>query len=327
MRKLAEEIIHGRRLTREDDLTAFEHADLEELAQGADAIREAFHKNHVDLCTIINGRAGRCSENCKFCAQSSHNHTGCEKHAMLDADSILKDCKEREAAGVHAYSIVTAGRTVEGADLDQLVDTYRKLRENCRIHLCASHGLLTYEAFLRLKDAGVERYHCNIETSRRNFPNICTTHTYEDKIREIQLAQKAGLTVCSGGIIGMGETWEDRLDMAVSLAELKVDSIPINALMPIKGTPLETQPLLTEDEIVRTVAMFRYINPEAYIRMAAGRSYFKDGGRRLFRSGVNATITGDMLTTVGNNTAQDMKMLSDMGFDLKSHRKTILQEA
>jgi biotin synthase len=327
MRKLAEEIIHGRRLTREDDLTAFEHADLEELAQGADAIREAFHKNHVDLCTIINGRAGRCSENCKFCAQSSHNHTGCEKHAMLDADSILKDCKEREAAGVHAYSIVTAGRTVEGADLDQLVDTYRKLRENCRIHLCASHGLLTYEAFLRLKDAGVERYHCNIETSRRNFPNICTTHTYEDKIREIQLAQKAGLTVCSGGIIGMGETWEDRLDMAVSLAELKVDSIPINALMPIKGTPLETQPLLTEDEIVRTVAMFRYINPEAYIRMAAGRSYFKDGGRRLFRSGVNATITGDMLTTVGNNTAQDMKMLSDMGFDLKPHRKTILQEA
>lgn len=327
MRKLAEEIIHGRRLTREDDLTAFEHADLEELAQGADAIRKVFHKNHVDLCTIINGRAGRCSENCKFCAQSSHNHTGCEKHAMLDADTILKDCKEREAAGVHAYSIVTAGRTVEGADLDQLVDTYRKLRENCRIHLCASHGLLTYEAFLRLKGAGVERYHCNIETSRRNFPNICTTHTYEDKIREIQLAQKAGLTVCSGGIIGMGETWEDRLDMAVSLAELKVDSIPINALMPIKGTPLETQPLLTEDEIVRTVSMFRYINPEAYIRMAAGRSYFKDGGRRLFRSGVNATITGDMLTTVGNNTAQDMKMLSDMGFDLKSHRKTILQEA
>lgn len=320
IQQLAKEIIAGRRLTRDEDLSFFEEADLEQLAAGANAIREALCNNHVDLCTIINGRGGRCSENCKFCAQSAHNQTGCEEHGMLEPEVVLEDCKKREAAGVHAYSIVTAGRTVEGEELDTLVDTYALLHKECNIRLCASHGLISKDAFTRLKAAGVEMYHANIETSKRNFPNICTTHTYEDKIREIQLAKVAGMTVCSGGIIGMGETWQDRLDMAVSLAELEIESIPINALIPVKGTPLGDLPPLTEDEIIRTVAMFRYINPTAYIRMAAGRNYFKDGGRRLFQSGVNATITGDMLTTVGNNTKQDIEMLNDMGFDLEVQR-------
>ncbi len=320
IQQLAKEIIAGRRLTRDEDLSFFEEVDLEQLAIGANAIREALCNNHVDLCTIINGRGGRCSENCKFCAQSAHNHTGCEEHGMLEPEVVLEDCKKREAAGVHAYSIVTAGRTVEGEELDTLVDTYALLHKECNIRLCASHGLISEEAFTRLKAAGVEMYHANIETSKRNFPNICTTHTYEDKIREIKLAKAAGMTVCSGGIIGMGETWQDRLDMAVSLAELEIESIPINALIPVKGTPLGDLTPLTEDEIIRTVAMFRYINPTAYIRMAAGRNYFKDGGRRLFQSGVNATITGDMLTTVGNNTKQDMEMLQDMGFDLEVQR-------
>ena len=320
MKNLAKEIINGKRLGRNDDLSFFETTDLADLCEGADEIRAALCGNHVDLCTIINGRAGRCGENCKFCAQSAHNHTDCDNYAMLDADVVLADCKEREAEGVHAYSIVTAGRTVEGEELDKLVGIYEKLNEECNISLCASHGFLTKEAFKRIKDAGVKMYHCNIETSKRNFPNICTTHSYDDKIEEIKLAQEAGFTICSGGIIGMGETFEDRIDMAVSLSELGVDSIPINALMPIKGTPLGDLPRLTEDEILRCVAMFRYINPPAYIRIAAGRSYFADGGTRLFKSGANATITGNMLTTVGNNTEQDFAMLKGMGFDLTSHR-------
>lgn len=321
MKKLASEIIEGRRLKRGENLSFFVDADLNELAEGAESIREALCSNHVDLCTIINGRAGRCGENCKFCAQSAHNHTGCDEHGMLAPEVVLKDCKEREASGVHAYSIVTAGRTVEGEDLDLLVKTYELLKKECKhVRLCASHGLLSAEAFARLKAAGVEMYHENIETSKRNFPNICTTHTYEDKVREIKMAKEAGLTVCSGGIIGMGETWEDRIDMAVSLSELEVESIPINVLIPVKGTPLQDLPKLTEDDIIRTVAMFRYINPTADIRMAAGRNYFADGGRRLFESGVNATITGDMLTTVGNNTKQDMEMLTDMGFDVSQQK-------
>lgn len=316
MKQLAKEIIDGKRLRRTDDLSFFQDADLEELAEGANAIRAALCDNHVDLCTIINGRAGKCPENCKFCAQSSFHHTECETYRMLDTDTILKDCKEKEASGVHAYSIVTAGRTVEGAELDQLIKTYETLHKNCNLRLCASHGLLSADAFARLKAAGVSMYHENIETSRRNFPNVCTTHTYDDKIREIKMAQEAGLSVCSGGIIGMGETFEDRIDMAVSLSELQVQSIPLNALIPVPGTPFADLTPLTEDDIIRAAAMFRYLNPTAYIRMAAGRNYFKDGGRRLFASGVNATITGDMLTTVGNNTSQDIAMLTEMGFDL-----------
>lgn len=229
---------------------------------------------------------------------------------LLTADNDRTD-------GVHAYSIVTAGRTVEGKDLDKLVSIYEKLHKECdSLRLCASHGLLSREAFVRLKAAGVTMYHENIETSERFFPYICTTHTYQDKIKEIRMAKEAGLTVCSGGIIGMGETWEDRIDMAVSLSELEIESIPINALIPVKGTALQDVPPLSEDDIIRTVALFRYINPTAYVRMAAGRNYFKDGGKRLFHAGVNATITGNMLTTVGNNTSQDKEMLTEMGFDI-----------
>lgn len=318
MKLLAREIIDGRRLNRNDDLSFFITAPLDELAEGADMIRDALCHNHVDLCTIINGRAGRCSENCKFCAQSSFHHTNCETYPMLDAETVIKDFEEKKADGVHAYSIVTAGRTVEDKELDQLVDIYARLHERCGsgLRLCASHGLLTKEAFDRLVEAGVTMYHENIETSKRNFPNICTTHTYEDKIKEIKMAKEAGLTVCSGGIIGMGETWEDRIDMAVSLAELDIESIPINALIPVAGTAFGDLAPLSEDDIIRTVALFRYINPTSHIRMAAGRNYFKDGGRRLFKSGVNATITGNMLTTVGNNTEQDKAMLTDMGLDI-----------
>ena len=205
MKKLAEDIINGRRLTRKDDLSIFITAPLDEMAEGADMIREALCHNHVDLCTIINGRAGKCSENCKFCAQSSFHHTNCDTYDILDEDTILADCRQRQADGVHAYSIVTAGRTVEGKDLDKLVGIYEKLHKECgSLRLCASHGLLSKEAFVRLKAAGVTMYHENIETSERFFPYICTTHTYQDKIQEIRMAKEAGLTVCSGGIIGMG---------------------------------------------------------------------------------------------------------------------------
>ena len=183
--ELTKEIINGRRLTRDDDLSFFETADLTELAAGANEIRQALCGNSVDLCTIIYGRAGKCSEYCKFCAQSSFHHTSCETYCMLDTDVVLADCRAREAAGVHAYSIVTAGRTVEGEDLEKLIHTYEELRKNSKLRLCASHGLLAPEAFFRLRNAGVTMYQANIKTSRRNFPNICTTHTYDDKIREI----------------------------------------------------------------------------------------------------------------------------------------------
>ena len=317
---LAQEIIDGRRLTRQDDLKAFLTCDLQALCEGADKIRKHFVGERVDLCSIINGRSGRCPENCKFCAQSAHNHTDCEVYSFLPEEDIVKLARLNQEEGVHRFSIVTAGKALTGEEFDKAIHAYETMHRDLKIDLCASMGFLSREQLHSLHEAGVTSYHHNIETSKRNFPNICTTHTYDMKINTLKMVKEEGMCACSGGIIGMGETWEDRIDMAVSLSELEVESIPINALIPVKGTPLQDLPKLTEDDIIRTVAMFRYINPTADIRMAAGRNYFADGGRRLFESGVNATITGDMLTTVGNNTKQDMEMLTDMGFDVSQQK-------
>lgn len=314
--KLANAIISGLRLDRSDDVSFLLTAELTELCKGADKIRAALFGNHIDLCGIINGKSGKCPENCKFCAQSAHNHTGVKEYGFLDENAILEECRHYEKKGVHRFSIVTAGRTLSDEDFEKAVSAYRLMNRECEISLCASHGLLTEEQFKRLYDSGVRMYHANIETSRRNFPNICTSHTYDDKIACIKRAQKCGFKVCSGGIIGMGETWEDRIDMAFTLAELKIASIPINALTPIDGTPLEKNETLSEDEILRTVAIFRYINPAAYIRLAAGRNLMKDSGRAAFGAGANATITGDMLTTSGNDIKADMEMLTEMGLDI-----------
>lgn len=317
MLKLADEIIGGRRITREDDLNMFLTCDLKELCQGADKIREAFVGEKVDLCSIINGRSGRCPEDCKYCAQSAHNHTACEIYDFLPEEKILEACKMNESEGVNRFAIVTAGRALSGEEFEKAIHAYETMKKECKIDLCASMGFLTKEQLHRLHEAGVTSYHHNIETSRRNFPNICTTHTYDMKIETLKMVKEEGMCACSGGIIGMGETWEDRLDMAISLAELGIDSIPINALMPIKGTPLENQEQLTEDDILRTIAFFRYINPNANIRLAAGRALLTNDGETAFESGASATITGNMLTTVACATIRsDRKMLQDMGRDV-----------
>ena len=317
MLKLADEIIGGRRITREDDLNMFLTCDLKELCQGADKIREAFVGEKVDLCSIINGRSGRCPEDCKYCAQSVHNHTACEIYDFLPEEKILEACKMNESEGVNRFAIVTAGRALSGEEFEKAIHAYETMKKERKIDLCASMGFLTKEQLHRLHEAGVTSYHHNIETSRRNFPNICTTHTYDMKIETLKMVKEEGMCACSGGIIGMGETWEDRLDMAISLAELGIDSIPINALMPIKGTPLENQEQLTEDDILRTIAFFRYINPDANIRLAAGRALLTNDGETAFESGASATITGNMLTTVACATIRsDRKMLQDMGRDV-----------
>ncbi|MCD8379108.1 MAG: biotin synthase BioB [Lachnospiraceae bacterium] len=317
--KLAQEIIDGRRITREDDLSFFLTCDLEELCKGADRIREAFVGNKVDLCSIINGRSGRCPEDCKYCAQSAHYRTNCETYDFLPEEQILAACKVNEREGVDRFSIVTAGKALTGEEFEKAIHAYEMMRRECDIDLCASMGFLNEEQLHRLHQAGVSSYHHNIETSRRNFHNICTTHTYEMKIATLKKVKAEGMYACSGGIIGMGETWEDRLNMAVSLAEIGVDSIPINALMPIEGTPLEKMPPLTENDILRTIAFFRYINPQADIRLAAGRALLTHDGERAFRSGANATITGNMLTTAACATIRsDRKMLQDLGRDVKA---------
>ena len=322
LNELALKIIDGFRLSRSDDLSFFKDCALDELTAAADKIREHFKGENVDLCTIINGRSGRCGENCKFCAQSAHNHTGCEEYSFLDEEKIVEAAKANQNEGVNRFAIVTAGKALSGEDFDKAIHTFERMNKELSINLCASMGFITREQFRRLKKAGVTSYHHNIETSRRNFPNICTSHTYDMKIETIKIAQEEGLCVCSGGIIGMGESFEDRLDMAVSLSELKIRSIPINALMAIPGTPFEKNQPLTEEEILRTIAMFRFLNPEANIRLAAGRKLLSGNGKKAFQSGASATITGNMLTTSGSTIQGDIKMLSEMGRKISIQKGT-----
>ena len=314
IKELCEQIKAGRRLTRSDDTDILLSAPLEELSAAADELRIHFSGRHADLCSIINGRSGSCPENCKFCAQSAHHCTGIKEYGFLDKNEIVSECRYNEERGVHRFAIVTAGRKLSGGEFDKALDTYRTLSAETGMALCASFGLLEAEQFVRLREAGVSRYHANIETSRRNFPNICTTHTFDDKLECIRRAKAAGLEVCSGGIIGMGETMHDRIDMAFTLAEMEVSSIPINALIPIKGTPLENIERITEPEILRTVAIFRFIVPEADIRLAAGRDLMAHCGEKAFLSGANSAITGDMLTTSGNRIKDDIAMLESIGF-------------
>lgn len=321
MIELAKKIINGYRVNRQDDLSIFITCDLKELCQGADMIREHFVKDEVDLCSIINGRSGRCPEDCKYCAQSAHNHTDCEVYEFLPEEKILEACKLNEREGVHRFSIVTSGKALTGEEFDKAIHAYETMSKECNIELCASMGFITREQVRRLIQAGVSSYHHNIETSKRFFPQICSTHTYDMKIETLKMLKEEGINVCSGGIIGMGETWEDRLDMAISLSEIGVDSIPLNSLMPIKGTPLENLERITEDDILRTVAFFRYINPTSHIRLAAGRALLTNDGEQAFKSGASATITGNMLTTVACATIRsDKEMFKRIGRDADPKR-------
>ncbi|MBQ8968082.1 biotin synthase BioB [Ruminococcus sp.] len=314
MEKLTEEIIKGRRLTKDDDLSFLIDTELEKLTECADKLRRHFSGTKADLCSIINGRSGRCSEDCKFCAQSGHHCTGIEEYSFLEKDRIKAECDHNEKQGVDRFAIVTAGRKLSGQEFEKALDVYRTLSQENHVKLCASFGLLEEEQFSALKEAGVTRYHANIETSRENFRNICTTHTFEDKLECIRRAKAAGLQVCSGGIIGMGESWADRISMALTLSGLGVSSIPINALIPIKGTPLENVERMTEPDILRTVAVFRFIVPEADIRLAAGRNLMENCGEQAFLSGADSAITGDMLTTSGNRIREDIAMLRNIGY-------------
>ncbi len=312
---LADDIISGYRLKRGHDMSLLLHAPLSEMQEGAYRIQKHFFGNHIDLCTIINGRSGRCGENCRYCAQSACHSTGIEEYDFLPGEEILKNAKANQEAGVNRFSVVTSGRAFGGKDFDRALEIYREMRRTLSIELCASHGLLTREQFRKLREAGVKSYHHNIETSRRFFPEICTSHTYEDRIQTIHAAQAEGLEVCSGGILGMGENWEDRLDMAVSLAELEIRSIPLNALTPIPGTGLENRPVMEAEEFLRAIALFRFINPEAHIRLAAGRKLLPQNGAGAFQAGASASITGNMLTTSGTTIREDLEMLQRLGMN------------
>lgn len=284
------------------------------LYQGADQLRREMHGDHFDLCSIINARSGKCSENCSFCAQSSRYQTEIETYDMVSYEELRRQGLENESLGVARYSLVTAGREVSAADVETFASMYGQLGHESDLFFCASMGFLTPEKAAALAASGVKRYHCNLETCRSFFPSICTTHTWEEKVATIEIARQAGMDICSGGIIGLGETFEQRLELAFELRELDVLSIPINILTPIAGTPLGERERLSLSEVLKCIAMFRFINPRAVVRLAGGRSLLGDEQYRCFESGANGAIVGNYLTTAGNSISEDLQMLHSLGF-------------
>lgn len=316
IKALYNRVIGGYLITREEALFLYKE-DLGDLTRYADMIRDHFCGNQFDMCTIINGKSGLCSENCKFCAQSSHYNTGSKVYSLLSEEEILADAKKNADQGVMRYSIVTAGRSLSDGEVDRMCQIIRRIKEEVHISVCVSFGLLKEDQFRRLKEAGAERVHNNLEASENFFPSVCTSHSFSDKVQAIRAAQDAGLDVCSGGIMGLGESIEDRIDMALSLRDLGIESIPVNMLNPIPGTPMEKYESLDEKEMQRIIAVYRFILPKAFIRLAGGRGLMRDKGKACFMSGANAAISGDMLTTAGITVDKDKKLLEELDYMIK----------
>ncbi len=312
--RLEQRIKEGYRMEYGEAVELERQTPHEALWAMAGRLRTHFLGDGFDTCSIINARSGRCSENCKWCSQSRFHRTQVDVYPLIGAGEALELAAHNAAKGVRRFSLVTSGRTLSDTDLEKACGIYEELGRKVKIGLCASMGLLTSAQLRRLKEAGVERYHCNLESAPSYFPELCTTHTTEEKIQTLRRAREAGLELCSGGIIGMGESMAQRIELAVTLRDLEIRSIPLNILNPIPGTPLENMPRLTDDEVLTTAALFRIVNPQAHIRLAGGRPLIAHLFPRLLHCGVSASIVGDMLTTTGSDIDTDKEVLKKEGF-------------
>lgn len=310
-------VVRGGQLSFDQALLLANQTDHVALYEKADMLRQHVHGDSFDLCSIINAKSGNCSEDCKFCAQSSHYPTEVEEYSLVDIDEAISQGMDNQNNGVKRYSLVTAGKSVQLSQLKELGKIYKRLGETTTLELCASMGMLDAKKAKYLYSVGVRRYHCNLETSKSFFTKVCTTHTWLEKVDTIKVAQAAGMEICSGGILGLGETVEQRVELAFELRELNILSIPINILSPIANTPFEDVPPLTIEDVVTSIALFRFINPNAIVRLAGGRNQFNDDQYQCFRAGANGAIVGNYLTTKGNNLQEDLKTISKMGFDFK----------
>ena len=313
----ADQVIKGIPLDRKQ-ARALMHTEAHDtlfLLASADRIRQYFCGDSISFCADINARSGRCTEDCRFCAQSGYYHTGVKEYALRSEEDLLRQAKAAEAYGAARFGIVTSGRGQEDpVQFRHIVSAVRKIREETGLEVCCSLGLLTEEQLNVLREAGAVRIHCNLETSERNFPNICTTHTYQDKIRHIRRIREAGLEVCCGGILGLGETEEDQLDLAFALQKLEICSVPLNLFTSIPGTPFAHRKGLTPMEACRIFAVFRFILPRAVIRVCAGREKSpRDLQAMAFASGLNGAMIGGYLTIEGQPPERDRQMARDLG--------------
>jgi biotin synthase len=317
--RLAENIINDQAEITQDrafEMAAADADDTMDLIACAGKIRQHFMKRSAFKCAIINAKSGRCPEDCAFCAQSVHHHTHAQTYDLLSEAVLEETGREMAMAGATNYSIVTSGTALTDKQIDTVCRVARRLKKKTDLTLCASVGLLTNEGAAKLKAAGISRYHHNLETARSHFDAICTTHDYDDDIETVQRAKRAGMVVCSGGIFGMGESWAQRVELAFTLKELDVDSVPINFLNPIKGTRLEDRTLLPPMEALKVIALYRFIFPKKDITICGGReATLKDFQSWVFAAGANGLMVGNYLTTQGRNLEDDFEMIADLGMN------------
>ncbi|MCE5194705.1 MAG: biotin synthase BioB [Nitrospiraceae bacterium] len=315
---LANKVLDGKQISRDEAvlIARIESHDIFKLFSHADKLRKKYHGDNVELCAIVNAKSGACSEDCIYCAQSSKNKSDIPVYPLMTASAILGKAKEAKDSGVKRFSIVTSGKKANRKELREIAAAIKNIRDT-GILPCASLGLLDKDELCFLKDNGLERYHHNLETSERFFPEICSTHSYSDKLRTIEAAQSAGLSVCSGGIFGMGETWEDRIDMAIALRELGVDSVPVNFLIPIKGTLLENQAIMSSIDALKIISLYRFILPQKQIRICGGRlQVLGKIHSMVFTAGADSLMTGNYLTTTGRNYSDDLRLIKDCGLKI-----------
>jgi len=316
IKSLAQRVIDGDNISPDEALALAYTTETEALYDAAMTITAKMVPRHFDSCSIVNVRSGLCPENCKWCAQSRQSDTGIETYPMLEQEKVLEHARAAAINDIGRFSLVASGRSVKGNALKEMCDTIRRIGNEVKINLCASMGLLDREDLQQLWNAGVRRYHCNLETAPSFFPELCTTHTIDDKLRTIKWAKEIGFEICSGGIIGMGETMEQRIEFAFKLKEVQPCSIPINILCPIPGTPLENATPLSDDEVLRTVAVFRFIHPKIQLRFAGGRARLPhDVQIKAMRLGINGGIVGDLLTTIGSTVNDDKERVKEAGYD------------
>ncbi|MEA5509259.1 biotin synthase BioB [Crocosphaera sp. UHCC 0190] len=323
LQSIVQRIINGDRLNKTEALTLTQIEGKDNillLCEAADQIRQACCGNVVDLCSIINVKSGNCSENCRFCSQSVH-HQGEDSpiYGLKSSEEILAQAKAAEEAGAKRFCLVSQGRgpkysSPKSGEFEQILETVRQITRETNIKPCCALGEVTLEQAQELKEAGVTRYNHNLEASENFYSDIVTTHSWGDRVETVKNLKAAGIQACTGGIMGMGETWEDRVDLALSLRELEVDSVPINLLNPREGTPLGHLPKLDVFEALKAIAIFRFILPEQILRYAGGREAVMGELQSLgLKSGINAMLIGHYLTTLGQPPEKDHAMLESLG--------------